>query len=419
MSFSFEGSLPSSKSLLNRALILQSFNPEIVIESFSQCDDVVLMQKALKDFSEGLSQFDCGSAGTVLRFLALRVSRKPGTYYLRAKGQLLKRPQTELIKTLSQLSCQAIFDKKGLHIVSSGWAALGDGFHISAQKSSQFASAFLLSAWNLNFSCCVSLGDDLFSESYLKMTIALCRAQGMDIDYTQKSPYEIYVTKNQNLKPSKIIVEPDMTSASAIAAIAAVGGVIKLRGFPVKSIQGDVAFLNILQELGAEVEFSNLNSKMGVLSVRESSIFKTSFSGHFPDSQKVIKGFNLCLKNTPDLFPVLAALAGLLSAESIFYNISHIAYKESNRLLEMKQLLNLLGREVVLEKNTFTIKALMHKHPSDALSQEIYFDTKEDHRLVMAAYVLKASGFKIKCSSEACVSKSFPEFLELTKNLDS
>lgn len=415
MKFSFIGNVPSSKSLFNRALVLKSFNSKVLIKGRSNCDDVQLMEQALRDFSLGKKEFFCGSAGTVFRFLALRVSKKSGTYYLKAEQQLLKRPHEDLIKLLSQLSCQAVFDNEGLKITSQGWAFLGDGLHISAEKSSQFASAFLLSAWDLDFPCCISLGESVLSESYLKMTIKLCKLQGMKINYSHTKPYEIYIEKKQKVDPKNIVVEPDMSSAFALSAIAVIEGVIKLNNFPVVSLQGDMVFVQLLKDLGCVISIEIGENHQAVLSVGESNIFKTHFLGYKFSLPKLF--FNVDLKTTPDLFPVLAALAGLLMGESSFYNITHIAYKESNRLLEIKKLLISLGREVVLTDNIFIIKAWNSQKQSPALNETIFFDTKEDHRLVMAAYVFKAAGFNIKCSSECAVSKSFPEFLSLTKNL--
>ncbi|MBE8163420.1 MAG: hypothetical protein HAW63_05485 [Bdellovibrionaceae bacterium] len=414
MKFSFVGEVPSSKSLFNRALILKSFEDNLLINGFSQCDDVALMKKALKDFSEGKTELYCGSAGTVLRFLAIRVSKKPGKYYLKADEQLLNRPQKELIKLLSQLSCQAVFDKKGLHITSLGWSLMGDSLSISAKQSSQFVSAFLLNAWNLTAPCYISLGDTLLSKTYLQMTIKLCQQQGMSINYSNEKPYEIYIPKQQQVNATPVFLEPDMSSVFALAAIASVSGHAQITKFPVKSLQGDSVFIPYLKEVGANIHTKMEGEGVVTLQVKEASVFKTPFCGH-KMTKKLEKAFEVSLKNTPDLFPVLAALACLLTGESVFHDTAHIAYKESNRLKEMKTLLNLLGREVDLKQNTFVVKKWQSLKASPALKKNIIFDTKKDHRLVMAAYVLKTAGFSITCSNEEAVSKSFPEFLPLTK----
>jgi 3-phosphoshikimate 1-carboxyvinyltransferase len=108
---SFIGHVPASKSILNRALILQSFERDLKIYGVSDSDDVVKMKagiKALKD----QAMIDCGEGGTVLRFLALRASREKGRHKLTGSARLINRPQEELVKILSQLGVTAKFEKK-------------------------------------------------------------------------------------------------------------------------------------------------------------------------------------------------------------------------------------------------------------------------------------------------------------------
>ncbi|MCB0351832.1 MAG: 3-phosphoshikimate 1-carboxyvinyltransferase, partial [Bdellovibrionales bacterium] len=77
--FNFSGELPASKSIMNRALIAGSYNPNLKILGDSNCDDVRLMKNGLRSLVTG-QPIDCGHAGTVLRFLALRASRIPGRH---------------------------------------------------------------------------------------------------------------------------------------------------------------------------------------------------------------------------------------------------------------------------------------------------------------------------------------------------
>jgi 3-phosphoshikimate 1-carboxyvinyltransferase len=146
---SFIGHVPASKSILNRALILQSFERDLKIYGVSDSDDVVKMKpgiKALKD----QAMIDCGEGGTVLRFLALRASREKGRHKLTGSARLINRPQEELVKILSQLGVTAKFEKNSLAIESDGWRPQGDTLHVPSHRSSQFASAVLLNAWELH-----------------------------------------------------------------------------------------------------------------------------------------------------------------------------------------------------------------------------------------------------------------------------
>src|SRR6185437_8076628 len=114
--FHFNGKVPTSKSILNRALIIQSFAPEVRVVGDSQADDVRLMRDGLLNISQ--NEIGCGDAGTVLRFLALRISRLPGTHVLTGSERLFSRPQSELIPILSQLSIDAELKDTALKIRS-------------------------------------------------------------------------------------------------------------------------------------------------------------------------------------------------------------------------------------------------------------------------------------------------------------
>ncbi|RYZ87290.1 MAG: 3-phosphoshikimate 1-carboxyvinyltransferase, partial [Proteobacteria bacterium] len=100
--FSFAGTIPASKSLMNRALIAQSYFPKLQLQGESVCDDVVHLRESLRELHRA-NVFDCGEGGTTLRFLAFRLSRIPGSYLLKARPSLLRRPQLEIKNILHQL----------------------------------------------------------------------------------------------------------------------------------------------------------------------------------------------------------------------------------------------------------------------------------------------------------------------------
>ena len=113
---------------------------------------------------------DCGDGGTVLRFLALRASRIEGRHRLTGSPRLFSRPHEELMKILSQLGIAAEFESESLTIESAGWKPQGDTLHVPSHRSSQFASAVLLNAWDLPFDLYVSPTGAGISEGYWRMT---------------------------------------------------------------------------------------------------------------------------------------------------------------------------------------------------------------------------------------------------------
>lgn len=144
--FSYQGVIPASKSLVNRALIVQSYFPNLKLEIDSQSEDVLHLQAALAKISGRTERYTnadlfCGDGGTTLRFLALRVSRIPGDYVLTGTDRLFARPQAELISLLKQLGVQAQLLSNSVRIQSKGWSQLGKDVVVSQSESSQFLSA--------------------------------------------------------------------------------------------------------------------------------------------------------------------------------------------------------------------------------------------------------------------------------------
>jgi len=259
-SFSFVGSLAGSKSLLNRAQIIASYSPNFKIIGDSECDDVILMRRGLAQLLSGDEQpIHCGQAGTVFRFLAMRASRRPGFHRLTGDARLLARPQQELLPIFGQLGVEANFNTEGLAIRSQGWRLVVDGLHINAERSSQFASAVVLNAWALKFPLHFQVSRRFVSEGYFRMTLELCRACGMQIDEikTPEGGVEFLIPSLQQVRVTEYTCEPDVSSAFAVAALAAVGGAARIRNFPKKSLQPDALFVDILRGMGFFVKLEN------------------------------------------------------------------------------------------------------------------------------------------------------------------
>jgi 3-phosphoshikimate 1-carboxyvinyltransferase len=218
MNFHFQGVLPASKSLMNRALVCAEYAENFKVVGQADCDDVRLMRMGLHQLHEG-QPIECGHAGTVLRFLALRASRLPGTHNLIGSERLFSRPQKELLAVLGQLGVDARLGERALTVSSRGWHLVVDGLQINAERSSQFATAVLINAWGLNKPLYFHVSRKIVSEGYFKMSLELVRALGMQV--TQNGS-EFYIPAQQKVLAREYNVEPDMSSAFAVAALATV-----------------------------------------------------------------------------------------------------------------------------------------------------------------------------------------------------
>lgn len=372
----------ASKSILNRLLVVQSYFPQFQIDGDSTADDVSLMKKALSDLKSG-RPMQAGFAGTVLRFMALRASREPGRHVIQGHPRLFQRPQQELVKILNQLGVQATLSEDSLTMESQGWKLQGDTLLVPFDRSSQFASAVLLNAWNLPFDLYVASGQQKVSQSYWRMTTRLMQQLGMTIDFWDQ---DFRVPHGQTLKVGHISCEIDVSSAFAIAAVAAVSGSAVLLDFPAESLQPDAVFVSILQSMGVPIH--RLDSKLKV--------------------EKAIRlnGVRVNLGMAPDLFPVLAALCALADGESELYGAPQLVYKESNRLLRMSELLRQFGRRTELLPEGLKILG----NPPVLSTSKIIVDCDHDHRLAFAAAVFKAAGFNVEIRGADAVDKSYPQF---------
>lgn len=389
--FSYQGSLPASKSLLNRALVVQSFFAELRIRGGSKCEDVVFLQKALCQFDQTVSQhFQCGAGGTSLRFLMARLSRVPGEYDLFADTRLMARPHQGLIKALKQLGVQITRPEEDcLRITSDGWSLPQGPLSVTDPTSSQSLSALLLSAWNLEKDLFLQYDpENQASMGYLQMTLDFLKDIGMELELSAGS---IRIHAGQKIQKTQINIEPDMSSAFAMAACALSNGELEIHHFPRQSRQPDFIFVELLKSMGANILY---DAQEKILKVQDSP---------------VLHGIEFNLKNTPDLFPVLAVLLSRAQGVSYLSGLETLAYKESNRLENTRDLLQSLGYECLYQNKKLRIEG----RPDHVPSVFLEFDPDQDHRMAMAAALAQRQGADLKISNPQVLNKSFPEFWEI------
>jgi 3-phosphoshikimate 1-carboxyvinyltransferase len=398
MSFSFLGQIPASKSLMNRALILKSFYPDFDVIGESKADDVALMEEGIRRLKNAY-EIQCGHAGTVLRFLALRCSREVGQHILVGEKRLFERPQEDLFKIFRQLSVKAeiksLTDKKSALVISSeGWKLQGNTLHVSLQKSSQFASAVLLSCWDLPQQLYLRFDiknkENILSNSYLDMTKSFLTSMGM---FIKGSGDELSIGAQQRPKRQSYHVEPDMSTAAAVAALGVVGGNAKILNFPVDSLQPDYIFPTFLAEMGVDIDFKS-REKISRLCVAKPKLG--------------LKSIRLNLKDNPDLFPVMAVLCALAKGESSLRGAAQLNHKESNRITKVSELLRKIKRPHKTYEDGIEIFGVLASE-----KESFQYETDQDHRLAMAAGILKLAGYDIEVINPEVVNKSFPEFWSL------
>lgn len=396
MSFSFSGELPSSKSEVNRALIVRSFFPKMKLEYQAASQDIDTLRAAIEELDHR-SEFWLGEGGTSFRFFALRLSRKKGRFLLKADPVLLKRPQCELIEILSQLGVKAELSPIGLMIESNGWKKPHKFIRVNGHESSQFLSALALASWGLEFSICIELVGKLLSRSYWDLTWGMLQDLGM-VGKLSESLIEIPAGQKLNLEylEKPWVCEPDMSSCFSLSAAAVLDGAVHIKNFPTKSRQPDFAFVEILRKMNVPIQLDHQGLKI--------------------QSTKGLKCIHLNLQNYPDLFPVLASLCCFADGDSVLHGAPHLRLKESNRIEKTAELLGLFHVPFEILDDGICIRMSQKKdfHKQHLhQNQTIVFDCAKDHRMAFAASLFMLAGFKVDLRDPLCVSKSFANYWDV------
>ncbi len=387
MTFKYSGTIPASKSIMNRALICSSYSEGLQLLGSSSCDDVVKMEAAIKLLKNENAIYDCGAAGTVLRFLSLRLSRIPGTHVLRGTERLLQRPQQDLLDLFKRLDVGYELSKEHMTLHSKGWKNLSRPMIVQRTVSSQFASGLILNAWNLDQDLKLEMIGEPMSEGYLEMTLQLVQHLGMKINRTESG---IIIEAGSEITKKKYQVESDLSSLFAVAAFSVLNGEAVFHHYPRPSLQPDSEFLEFFQRMGIMFEHNGNSVKV------------------FPT--KDFYGVDANLKSCPDLFPVLSVLCASAKTPSKLFGAPQLIHKESNRIAKVAELLTLIG----VKNEALSDGMIIYPQTKDkSLIAAFDYDTDHDHRLAFAAALVKSQGYPIRIQNPEVVNKSFPEFWQV------
>lgn len=391
--FKYSGVISSSKSLFNRLLIAQSYAPNLKLTGQSDCQDVTAMKRAIVAMLQK-QVIDCHSAGTVFRFMALRASRTAGTHQMVASQRLFSRPQEDVLFILNQLGVKNTFTGKELIIHSEGWKKPLVPLKVHRDKSSQFASSILLNSWDLPFDLQFSMSGESISEGYLLMTLSVVQELGMQVIHKDSS---FYIPAGQKIELQNYTIEPDLSSTFAIAVAAVLCGQAEFKEFPLRSLQPDLLFLDLFRRM--KIDFKQVPAgASSILTVNKSEL-NTPLS--------------INISSAPDLFPILSILCAFTEGESLLFGAPHLIFKESDRIGKTIELLELIGTK--FEKQSDGLKIFGNKEISNRKfrSEPTVFDPDQDHRMAMAAGILKLIGYSINILNPEVVNKSFPDFWKI------
>ncbi|MCC8145355.1 MAG: 3-phosphoshikimate 1-carboxyvinyltransferase [Bacteroidales bacterium] len=380
--------LPASKSISNRALILNALsNSSYPIENLSESDDSQVLLKAL---TSGESSIDIGAAGTSMRFLTAYLSIKEGEWILTGTERMRNRPIGVLVDALRKLGARIEYiEKEGYPPLRiTGRPLQGGSLSLQGGVSSQYISALMMIAPSLEKGLDLTLEGNIISRPYIRMTRSLMKHFGVDVEWEGN---RIRI-QPQSYRPVPFKVESDWSGASywyEILALSDSGSEIELMGLERESTQGDSKGKDLFRELGIETVFT----EQGVILKKKS----------LPIRKDIL---NYDFIKEPDLAQTFVVACCLLGIPFCFTGLQTLRIKETDRIAALQNEMKKLGYLLRDESDNALIWEgnLCDPDPDPVIS------TYEDHRMAMAfaPVCLKRKGIKIQDPS--VVSKSYPGY---------
>lgn len=409
--------LPGSKSVSNRALLLAALaKGKTRLTNLLDSDDIRHMLNALTQLGvhyqlsedktvcevEGLGQpfhsaqaleLFLGNAGTAMRPLAAALCLGQGEYVLTGEPRMKERPIGHLVDALRQAGAEVEYleNENFPPLKIHGTGLKGGTVEIDGSISSQFLTAFLMSAPLAQDDVTIKIVGDLVSKPYIDITLHIMAQFGVHVE--NNNYQEFVIRKGQSyVAPGDFLVEGDASSASYFLAAAAIkGGEIKVTGIGKNSIQGDIQFADALEKMGAQIEWGDdyVISRVGEL-----------------------KAVDMDFNHIPDAAMTIATTALFAKGTTAIRNVYNWRVKETDRLAAMATELRKVGAEVEEGEDYIIV------NPPAKLTHAA-IDTYDDHRMAMCFSLVALSDTPVTINDPKCTSKTFPDYFDKLAGLSS
>src|SRR5574344_290054 len=392
--------LPSSKSISNRALTIQTLAGEdFVVTNLSDCDDTRVMQEWLLNEPDTI---DIGAAGTAMRFSTALLAVKEGVHTITGSTRMKNRPIYVLVDALRQLGAQIDYiEKEGfppLRIVGDSTLAGGE-ISLSGSVSSQFISALLMIGPRLKRGLMLSLTGEIVSRPYIDMTLAVMRDFGAIADWKDSNNIEV---KPLPYRPIPYFVESDWSAASYWYEMVALSpnddAEVVLPGLFAQSLQGDSRGAKVFEKLGVSTVHRG----------NEVILKKT---------RKCVERLNQDFLEMPDLAQTFVVTCCLLGISFHFTGLQSLKIKETDRIEALKKELAKFGFQIEDRNNSELLWESSSQVPNSTHQKPVEIDTYEDHRMAMALAPAALKFGSILVNNPQVVSKSYPGYWEDLKKV--
>ena len=405
--------LPGSKSISNRVLLLAALSAGVTrLKGLLDADDTRVMLDALQKLDISINtrnladiavsgarviprrrqELFLGNAGTALRPLTAVLALSGGEYRLSGVPRMHQRPIRDLVEPLRSIGAKIDYvGKEGYPplAIHPGNILVEGRIKVRGNESSQYLSGLLI-ALPLAGGGSIEVEGDLISKPYVAITLNMMRKFGIEVRVNGWRSFD--VPRESYLAPGEIHVEGDASSASYFLAAGAIaGGPVRVIGAGRDSIQGDIRFTEVLEKMGARVEFG-------------------------PDWIEVtgagrLKPIDMDLNHIPDAAMTAAVAALFADGQSVIRNIGSWQVKETDRITAMAAELRKLGATVAEGPDFLKIT------PPAKINPGVAIDTYDDHRIAMCFSLAALGGVPVTINDPDCVAKTFPEYFKVLASL--
>src|SRR5262245_37759593 len=407
---------PGSKSITNRALVcaalakgtstltgtLDSEDTRVMIEclrklgiSIESRDEgqTLIVQGCGGKIPATSADLFVGNSGTTIRFLTAMCALGYGTYRLDGIERMRKRPIGDLLDALNQLGgdCRGELRDGFPPVIVKGRGPRGGSVRVRGNISSQFLSALLLSGGCKGSEDFVIVVEGpLVSQPYVTMTIRVLEAFGIGVDH-QDQWFDIQ--DDSHYRACEYEIEPDASAASYFWAAAAItGGEVTVEGLGKHSLQGDVKFVECLEQMGCRVEYS---------------------SGGIKVSGRAEHGIVVDMNAISDTVQTLSAVALFANGPTTIRGVAHIRHKETDRIGDLARELRKFGATVAESQDGLCITPT--RSVSEGLSGSvppIEIATYHDHRMAMSLALPGLVRPGVTILDPGCTAKTYPHFFD-------
>ena len=397
---------PGSKSLTNRALIvaaladgasrlegvLDSRDTQVMIDSLQKLG--LKVEHFPNDF--GLNIEGCAgrppatqadlwleNSGTSIRFLTALCALGHGRFRLDGNTRMRERPIGDLVDSLRQfgISVTCELNNHCPPVIVTADGLRGGPTTINANVSSQFLSAVLMAAPCAESTVAIRLAGEMVSEPYIDMTLGVMSIFGVNVDRSQPGTFRVVPQKYHSANYS---IEPDASAASYFWGLAAVtGGRVTVEGLGKNALQGDVQFVQALEQMGCKVTW-NSNS----VTVEGGSLH----------------GIDIDMNAISDTAQTLACVAPFAKGPTRIRNVAHMRLKETDRVTAVVTELRRLGLTVDEHPDGMTI------YPGTLHAGTVA--TYDDHRMAMSFSLIGLRVPGIQIADPGCTSKTYPNYFD-------